>query len=284
VVFGGSAPLVGIITDPPESAASRDLPTIILLNQGLVHRAGPNRLHVKIARRMASRGFVTLRFDFSGIGDSGISTDTLAFEKRCVKETSEAMDYLRDVRNSRRFLLLGICLGAVTGFDTAHEDSRVIGVGLINPQQYSQVLTSYVEARRWRYWKSVLFNPRRWVRPLIGRADYQSLWIRLRGLFVRKEKAESAARKVAADFRALVDRDIDMLLVYSSKDWGLEYMRMVFGDALPKLIASGKLHLEFVQQADHIFTPLPSQQYLFELIQGWAEGVTSRHSGVRQIG
>ncbi|MGH7928173.1 MAG: alpha/beta hydrolase, partial [Candidatus Binatia bacterium] len=70
LLLGKTRSLVGILTDPPEAKRSTRLPGIILLNAGIIHRVGPNRMHVKIARTLAPMGFVVVRFDFSGIGDS----------------------------------------------------------------------------------------------------------------------------------------------------------------------------------------------------------------------
>ena len=65
--FGSNGSLVGILSRPMRS--NRNLPAILLLNAGLVHRVGPNRIYVRLARHFAALGFSVLRFDFSGIGD-----------------------------------------------------------------------------------------------------------------------------------------------------------------------------------------------------------------------
>ncbi len=64
--FGKYESLVGIISDPFVDPNNR--PAVIILNSGLLHGVGPNCLHVKIARKLASVGFVVLRFDLFGIG------------------------------------------------------------------------------------------------------------------------------------------------------------------------------------------------------------------------
>src|SRR4030095_13226651 len=106
LLLGKTKSLVGIITDPPEAKRSNELPGIILLNAGIIHRVGPNRIHVKIARTLAPMGFVVLRFDFSGIGDSKVRDDNLPFEESGVRETQETMDYLSATRGIKRFYLI----------------------------------------------------------------------------------------------------------------------------------------------------------------------------------
>ena len=270
LLFGEAGSLVGIITDPPEPNAGEDIPAVIVLNQGVMHRVGFNRLHVKMARRLAAMGFVVLRFDFSGIGDSSFSMDTLPFKGRSVTETQEAMDCLGELRGKKRFILMGICSGAVISFETAGHDPRVVGVVQINPQSYDDTLSAFVEARRGRYWKAVLLNPSRWLRPLTGKADYKMLGMRLRGLFTRKRRASSIALKLAAEFRSLTDRGVNLLAVYGSRDWGLDYFDMMFADVNERLPAGPKPKVETIHQTDHIFTPLRAQEQLFTVVQNWA--------------
>ncbi len=68
--FGPNGSLIGIVTDPSEEERGKNLPAFLLLNAGHLHRVGPNRHYVSIARKLSAMGFTVLRFDFSGIGDS----------------------------------------------------------------------------------------------------------------------------------------------------------------------------------------------------------------------
>src|SRR5205085_6183975 len=64
--FGADSHLFGVLTEPGEK---RDLPAVILLNAGSIHRVGPSRLYVRIARELAQDGFASLRLDHEGLGD-----------------------------------------------------------------------------------------------------------------------------------------------------------------------------------------------------------------------
>ena len=70
VLMGRHKSLVGIFTESSQSPAVTAPPTVVLLNAGIVHRVGPNRMHVLLARALAAAGISSLRFDMSGIGDS----------------------------------------------------------------------------------------------------------------------------------------------------------------------------------------------------------------------
>src|SRR5262245_17124568 len=114
--FGKTQSLVGIITEPTEVKSDSPRPGIILLNAGLIHRIGPSRLYVKIARVLTGIGFTVLRFDFSGTGDSRVREDNLPFEQSAVDEVREAMNSLKETRGIEQFLLIGHCSGAGFSF------------------------------------------------------------------------------------------------------------------------------------------------------------------------
>jgi len=268
LLLGRTKSLVGIITDPPEAKRSNRLPGIILLNAGIIHRVGPNRIHVKIARTLAPMGFVVLRFDFSGIGDSKVRDDNLPFEESAVRETQEAMDYLSATRGVKRFYLIGLSSGAIVSYKTAGRDPRVLGATLINPASYGDELRSYAKARR--YWKDALSDPKRWAKAFTGKANYQIIAPRFRAVFSSRRKALSVANHIAADFHSLIERGVDLRLVYSKGDLGLDCLDVILGDELRELSTRGKLKLEIIPQADHTCTLLESQQRLLKVVQNCA--------------
>ena len=69
MVFGRSQHLVGVLSTPTVVSAAAP-PGIVLVNSGIIHRIGANRVYVRLARALAVCGSASLRFDLSGIGDS----------------------------------------------------------------------------------------------------------------------------------------------------------------------------------------------------------------------
>jgi pimeloyl-ACP methyl ester carboxylesterase len=268
LLFGKTKSLVGIITDPPPQQESKPLPGILLLNAGIIHHVGPNRIHVKIARAMAPMGFVVLRFDFSGIGDSKVRDDNLPFEESAVRETQEAMDYLSATRGIERFYLIGISSGAIVSYKAAGRDPRVIGATLINPASYGEELRSYAKARR--YWKNAFADPKRWLKAVTGKANYRVVGPRLRSMFSSRQKALSVANDIAADFHSLIERRVELRLVYSKGDLGLDCLDVILGNELWELSKRGTLKLEIIPEADHTCTLLESQQRLLRVVQNSA--------------
>src|SRR5689334_6718959 len=125
--------LVGIVTEAETPTSG---PGVVILNAGVVHRVGPNRLHVRLGRALAAIGFPVLRFDLSGIGDSDVRRDHLSFVDSAPLETREAMSYLTRTAGVQQFVVAGICSGAGTAFRVAASDPRVAGVILIEPYAF----------------------------------------------------------------------------------------------------------------------------------------------------
>lgn len=305
VLFGKTKSLVGILTAPPETEGgskrsgrgrNRDKgrPGIIFLNSGLLHRVGPNRLYVKMARALASHGFVVLRFDLSGIGDSTTSDNTLPFTERAVAETQDAMNYLTAAQGIGRFILIGICSGANISFKAACRDQRVVAIAPINAPFHflseNERLISYVENRhRARcYWKIHAFNPYHWLKVIKGQANYRGIReeidSQIKKLFSRKQALLSAgghsvldldteAEHFKADVNLLAERNVEQMFIYSEVDRGLDYLDVILGKNSREVSEKGKLKVEVIANADHTFTLIRWQEYLIKLIVNWADGL-----------
>ena len=55
---------------------------------------GPHRLYVDMARNLAAMGFLTVRFDLSGKGDSRARTDKGLVMERTTHDVQEVMDFV----------------------------------------------------------------------------------------------------------------------------------------------------------------------------------------------
>ncbi len=273
VQFGESGTLVGIVTEPPAQSRRSDAPGVILLNAGFIHRIGPYRLNVNLARDLASAGLTVLRFDLSGIGDSRLRRDNLPIEKSAALEAREAMDFLQASKGARRFILMGLCSGAENAVRVAGIDPRVAGAVCMNYQGDANdpVIADRYHARY--YLRRALFDLRSWARFLGGKSDYRSV-VRLVGLRIWSQLSPAArsspkAREVAKNLRALRARGVPLLLVYSEGDPGLDYIRYYLGDEIGVLKASGRVRVEIVEGGNHMFAPLAVQERLVRMVHDW---------------
>lgn len=284
VVLGVHSPLAGVITRP-FAALAQDQPAVILLNSGTTHRVGPNRLSVRAARQLAGRGFLVLRFDLSGIGDSARRRDNRPFAESVLLETREAMDFLAQRHGIGQFILSGICSGGATAFVSARRDPRVVGALMINaqghfhadqPQGLEAVRRKALTRHSWRIALRSSFAGKNWRKLLTGRLGIRramSMMLRWPGrrLSVRadSESPLGPAPDPRRDIAELVCRGVRLLHVYAEGDEGLDYFRVMLGRRSKDVSENGDIQLRVLQGVNHTFTQRWSQDLLIELIDEW---------------
>ncbi|MEW6742260.1 MAG: alpha/beta fold hydrolase [Planctomycetota bacterium] len=277
MVFGKAQPLVGIITDPLPSMTSTVLPAILLLNAGLVHRVGPDRLYVELARRLAARGFLVVRFDFSGIGDSPVRADNLPVEESMVLEIGDVMDAVTRRHGIDRFCLMGLCSGAIASFITARQDSRVVGAVLMNARGFarSAAWQHYVESHTlMRHYWTRLLRPGAWWRALTGKTKYallaKVLRLRFKNVLGRGPEVAVVADSLAADMEKMLARRVRFLLVFADKDPSVDYLRKITPERYRKGRPDDAVSSVTIKGANHIFRGLSHREQVLSAIETWA--------------
>jgi pimeloyl-ACP methyl ester carboxylesterase len=131
--FGEGGRLFGILTLPSmPPRVAQELPVFVFLSAGLLHRVGPARLHVQLARELARMGFSSLRVDLAGTGDSPPRPGLTNHES--VSADHNGIVRVIDSRLGRLPLVLaGLCSGADNAIRLTPEDPRVIGMVLLDP-------------------------------------------------------------------------------------------------------------------------------------------------------
>jgi len=276
ILTGHAPPLVTVITEPP-AGVPRLTVGILLLNAGIVHRVGPGRLYVRLARRLAEIGFPVVRFDASGFGDTPVRPDNLPFDRSSVAETVEVMNDLARRARVDRFMLAGICSGAVTSFKTALVDARVSSLVLMNARGFdeSREWNAYVMSHGWwRDYCQKLLSPSRWWRFLTGKTQYRRLIGVVLFRLINLVKPVKAVSKVQAglsgEMKTLADRGVRMLLVHSHGDHGVDYLRAMMGRDASRLATEGIVEEHVIDGADHTFTRLDHQLQAVAVVERWA--------------
>ncbi len=275
VLFGARQSLVGIVTEPATVSVPRTGTAVVLLNAGIVHRVGPGRIYVKIARELAAMGFVVLRFDFAGIGDSAVRQDCLCFEKSAIAEAQEALQFLKAKKGIEHFILLGGCSGAFASFEAAACDSRVVGTVLINfqtPESENAVAPSDLSIRKaaYYYWNCALFDLKSWRKLLTGKTDYGQIMRVLRSEVKRrfefKKKVMREGTQFEADLHRLAARKVNVVFVCSEGDPRLQDLREAGGRTLKRLCASREVILDIIPRSDHTFSSVDDQERLLKVV------------------
>jgi len=132
--FGESGRLKGIVSLPSRDAHSGF--ALVLVSAGFTSKTGPYRLYTELARAASDMGFLALRFDLGGIGDSQILNPDQPLAMRTNADIQEAFNYLQEEHGVQSFVIGGLCSGAEDAFRYAEDDGRVKGVVLVDPHAY----------------------------------------------------------------------------------------------------------------------------------------------------
>ena len=293
LLFGEAKSLAGVITEPAGSGHPAR-PGVLFLNAGVLPRIGPNRIHVRLARELAGRGFASMRFDFSGLGDSRPRTDARSFAEATVSETRQAMDVLAARTAARSFLLVGICSGADNALRAAGHDARVAGAALVEP--YSVPARGYLLYS----YRRKLVSPRSWWRLLRGKSELlggarpeevsvsegapstpspsPSMPMSM-PMAAAGEPLVPSGRELVAQVRGLLARGASLCFVYSAESPAYFNYLSLLRRELRRPLADGRVRLKVIRETDHVFTPLRAQRALTDAVTEWAESAAAAGSG-----
>jgi hypothetical protein len=267
---------VGILTQPDPGRSDPEAPAHVILDSGILHRVGASRLYVQIARALAEDGITTLRFDFSGIGDSEARRDSLAVEERFAVETREAMDYVQDVCGAQRFLVGGLCSGADGAFWAALRDERIVGVWQIDAFCYK----TFGYYRR-RYGPK-LASPAAWLHAVKVR-----LGKRAPGgsgseeVFVAPEyrRVFPPRATVRDGLQTLLDRGVQLFFFFTGGMEEYNYAEQ-HADAFRDIRLGSRARIVFEGACSHTVTGLDHQRRVVRELREWARAVRRTPSAV----
>ena len=297
--FGPAGALIGVLTQPePGHPAQPAQVGCLLPNTGINPRIGPRRVNVKLARRLAPLGISSLRFDLSGIGDSLASVEKLDFRQQAMADMKAALDFFEAQTGLSRFMVFGVCSGAVNAWELTLADHRIVGMCTFDGYAFPTFMVR-VE-RKLRRWAAFPFNPTlrhsypawhdavQWLRaPFDAHARRKALahWRNGPGgtgdappdIFETDSPVYEPER-FAADMQAALERRVDMYLMHSAM--------VNMADRDRKLMATfrgqpwlDRIRYRFWPKADHTMTLLEAQQEVLCEVAAWAAEVARTHAG-----
>lgn len=257
----GSNAMHGIVTEPEILDPTK--PTILLLNAGLIHRVGPNRLNVDIARRLAREGVRSVRFDMTGLGDSPRAKEGRGYQEQAVFDTVEVMDQLSDRTSNGAFVLIGLCTGADNALEVSHVDARVSGCVLIDghafPTWRSKV--NHQVRRVFQLWRW-----RRYLKRRLRVNSEDASAVKADAMVFEPVRLAKDAYRTRLD--AVLERGAYIKLVFTGFGPQPYNYQNQFFDAFPKM-SRHQIEVRFMADANHTFTRADHRAELVEGISGW---------------
>ncbi|PHQ36004.1 alpha/beta fold hydrolase [Rhodopirellula bahusiensis] len=261
IVFGSHDHLVGIYH--PTTNAVNDKTAVIFVTPGMLHNAGPFRLHVDLARTLGSRGVASLRFDLSGIGESLPVGSSGRSIDRASGEISQAIDWLQEHHGIQQVILFGLCSGADDSIHAAQQDPRVCGIVAMDACGYP--------TRRFR-WNRIrhhylprLASPTAWKRlsrRLLGKTSATQWLLQLlpdapspnystmpMGTDLREFPSRNIAKQ---EFQRLVDQGCRLHLIYTGGVSEIYNYAEQFFDMLPGVRWKDHATVDFYPEMDHV--------------------------------
>ena len=269
VFLGNDDRMIGIVTIPDGGADGR-APFVLFLSAGLFHHVGPHRLYVDLSRDLAVRGFASLRFDMSGIGDSDRADTERSYVEQTISDVSEAMDLVTARFGAERFVLVGLCTGAYSALAAAPGNDRVVGCALIDgyaypTRRYRVKNLIWKASQGWRWKRHIL--RRLGLRPRTGSSQPDA------ALFFQPEQLDRDAFEQR--ITALTRRGCRFHVTYTR--FGAQpynYRNQLF-DEFPNFDRD-LVTLLFSTGSDHLFTlPVPRAELIASIGEWMESGLTA---------
>ena len=274
--------LFGILSVPaPGEARSR---AVILLNSAADHHVGPSRLYVSLARRWARHGYVVLRMDLAGLGDSGTRAGHApneVFPREAIEDIRAAIDYLRANHASREITIGGLCSGAYHALQAGIAALPVQRILMINPRTY--VWREGMKIDDVQLWEVAQFpsiyrgrilSAGYWARLLRGQVRIGrvlSIYCHRTWLAI-EPRLRDAARSlhihlsddVGWELERMAARGVRVVLVFARGDGGDELLRLLAHASLQRLGARCRVHV--IDGSDHGFSRAGPREQLVKVL------------------
>lgn len=274
ITFGPDGALVGILAEPDASRAVPGAPAVLMWNVGINHHVGPYRFNVELSRALAERGFASLRFDVSGMGDSDVRKEGRAEKERMMADVRDAIALVEKRRGAKNVVLVGFCSSVDAAHAVAVKDERVAGMCYVEGYTYKtrgfwlHYPKRFLDVHRWQRFLAsrfprvvagptgdVLLDPRREERAAQG------------SVFVRDYPTRE---EFGTDVERMAKRGSRLLFLYVGGDTTFNHANQFHEMIGPRDLA-GCVEVQYYDKADHTFYRVSDRNVAIERIVRWAE-------------
>lgn len=257
IVFkSGNNRLIGVVAVPEDHC---DVAVLIMVG-GPQYRVGSHRQFTLLARSLAEAGIASVRFDYSGMGDS--EGDKCSFHE-VESDVAAAVDNLCEYAPGvTRVVLWGLCDAASAALLFAYREPRVAGMVLLNPWVHSGEYSPEVKFSQ--YYSKLLRDRNTWRRLFSGDIEvmlFLKEFAREVGSLVKKVIGQSFGVPVSHSWvtdmlEGLKRFKGSTLIILSEKDLtAQEFQSLIVNDkSWRKAIVQSGAVLHNIARADHTFS------------------------------
>ena len=232
-------------------------PLIVICHGFAGDRIGPDRLFVKAARAFSNAGYLVLRFDYGGCGESTGDYGATGLTSM-IEQTRHVIDYALDIDwvDPERVIALGHHLGGAVALLTAARDKRIRTLVLWSPVAHP--FNDIVKATGKTVYEQCVSQ---------GSADY-------RGYVFKRSFFESLSEY--HPFQDIRKFSGDVLLVHGTSDEVVPVDYSFLYQKVFWLRSEGQCEKEIILQADHTFSSGESARQAVAKTIEWLQYFSSK--------
>lgn len=260
--YGENKRGLGIISLPEgiESA-----PIVVLLNAGLLHRSEPYGLNTRIARELAKIGYICVRVDLSGKGDTP-ARENLTNRESVWKDWQALRDVLNQQFGKRALVIFGLCSGADNGIKIAAQDSQVVSLILLDP-----VAVRDKDFAKRQFLQRIR-NPSKWLNlPRTGLRYLKRLMFGVKVSDYIALRDEPTIEDMQTCYRRLVASQGRVLTVFTSHELKNYNKSGQYSEALKVEGLAGICEEIFWPRVLHLYPAAAHRERLITVVRAWAK-------------
>jgi len=248
--------IIGILHVPDNLKKGEKAPAIAMFHGFTGHKSEAHRFFIHVARALCNAGYIVLRFDFRGSGDSDGEFEDMTVSKE-VSDASQAIDFLSDlaVTNQKKIGVIGLSMGGRVAAILASKDKRIKFVIL-----YSAALSSLKEKFLGRLKKEDLKKLEKGEAVHIGNG-----WYLKKGFF---ETIDSPV-----PLEVLDKIEVPVLIIHGDSDDIVSLDDAQRGYRILKKLHS-KNELYIIKGGDHTFTRKEHTQKVIDKTLNWLSSLS----------
>ncbi|GAC15107.1 hydrolase 1, exosortase A system-associated [Aliiglaciecola lipolytica] len=249
VVFSSeNSQLMGILHQPQTPINT----AVLIVVGGPQYRVGSHRQFVQLSRALAKENIASLRFDYTGMGDSEGSKKPFDEINEDIKA---ACDLLCEQVGIESVVIWGLCDAASAAMIYAPQDDRITGLFLLNPWLRSDAAMG--KAMLKYYYLQRLFSKEFWSKLLRGKVNVASSIGDAKGFVADSVSSQNNHQQ---DYQTRMQKGLEnfkgkVCLVLSGIDLtAKEFEQQTINNKAWKKLNNKQSTIHRISKADHTFS------------------------------